>query len=515
MKKSRIAAIGVVVVLSTALFTWGAIAGAQEVMGIVSGEGAASIVVSDQADGDRTVVIDKVVAPGDAFVVIHQSDGGMPGKRLGYAQVEKGTTRNVKITLEGDVAMTPELLAAIHIDRGKLGELEFDMENIDRSPDRPYFVNGVEVARAFKAAEFGIPAQMGDAAIEAGDQPLTDTVTIAAAVAPSPAFVVIHMEKPDGMPGERVGFTAIPAGESSGVKVTLTKKLDGATKLIAAVHSDADADGQLEFNMDDPVASPDQPFFADGMEVAARFKVGPFGVKTDEASIEATDQVGASTVLVIDAVDAPADSWVVVHKDAGGAPGDRVGLARVKTGTTRDVQVELTTDMLPENVIVALHADRGDAEVFDFDMSDKLGSPDQPYFVDGDEVAVVVKVREFGYPTPSGSAAISASNQIVMNALLRVDSAVAPEGSWIVVHLDAGGMPGGRVGAMHIPAGVTRNVFIQLDGSKKLTDTLFVAVHADRGESGMFEFNMMDKVNSPDQPFFVDGTEVATAVTIR
>jgi len=515
MKKTRIAAIGVVGVLSLALFGWGAVAGAEEVMGIIARSGDAVVIVSDQPDADGSVVIDKVVSPADAFVVIHQNDGGMPGERLGYTAVEAGVTRDVKVKLDSDVPLTPELLAAVHIDRGKKGTLEFDMKSPERSPDKPFFVDGKEVAAAFKAAMFGVPAGMGEASVSAGDQPLADWVVIDTAAAPTSAFVVVHKAKPDGMPGERVGSAAIPAGESKDVKVFLSKKLDGTTKLLAAVHADRGVEGKLEFDMDDPVASPDQPFFADGMEVATAFKVGPFGVPVGDASIEATDQIGAEKTLTIAEIDVPNDSWVVVHKDAGGKPGERVGLARVKAGSSSDVEVMLTTDMLTEKLFVALHADRGTAEKFDFDMTDKLGSPDQPYFVDGAEVATAVKVREFGYPTPAGTASIVARPQVVANGLLFVESAVAPEDSWIVVHLDAGGMPGGRIGLLHIPAGVTRNTFVQLDASKAFTDNVFVAVHADRGEAGMFEFDMNDKVNSPDQPFFVDGAEVATGVTVR
>jgi hypothetical protein len=226
--------------------------------------------------------------------------------------------------------------------------------------------------------------------------------------------------------------------------------------------------------------------------------------------------VGAEDSIVVAAVDSPEDAWVVVHKDAGGGvPGERVGLARVEAGLTRDVRIELEADMLPENLLVALHADKGTAEVFDFDMDDKLGSPDQPYFVDGKEVAVVIKVREFGYSTAEGTAAIKVDDQSLMEEpVLRVRRAVAPEAAWIVVHLDANGMPGARVGLVRIEKGETRNAIVQLDASRKFTDTLFVAVHADRGEGGMFEFDMEDKVNSPDQPFFVDGNEVAAAVSI-
>jgi len=515
MKRSRIALVGVTAALGLGLMGWGVIAGADEVMGVLTTAEDTGIAVADQVGATRSVTIDLVRAPRDSFVVIHQNDGGMPGERLGYTAVTKGETRDVEVTLDPEVPLTPELLAAVHFDGGVKGVLEFDMEDIDRSTDRPYFIDGEEVAVSFKAAEFGVPAKMGEAAIEVSDQPLGSTVIVAKAVSPTDAFVVVHKAKADGMPGERVGYAAIKGGTTSNVEVDLDQEFEGSTKLLAAVHADRGVSGKLEFDMDAPVDSPDQPFFADGMEVAGAFTVAPFGVQTETASIQATDQVGADKTLTIATVDAPAASWVVVHKEVNGAPGERVGLAEVGEGTTNDVKVDLTAEMLPENLIVALHADLGNEGFFDFDMMDKFGSPDQPYFVDGEEVASVVKVREFGYPTPAGSSSIAVAPQTVMNGLLHVDSAVAPEGSWIVVHLDAGGMPGARVGLLHIPAGRTTSALVQLDASQELTDQLFVAVHADRGAPGMFEFDMMDKVNSPDQPFFVDGSEVATGVTIR
>lgn len=515
MKKTHIASIAAVTGLSLALFGWGAVAGADtEVMGIMASKGAASVTVEDQPDAKGEVVLAKVVAPKDSFVVVYQSDNGMPGEPIGYKSLKKGTYRDVVVKLDPKVALTPDLLATVHFDGGKRGELEFDMENIDRSPDRPYYIQGKEVTRSFRAAEFGVPAKMGEAGIEAGDQPLGDAVTITRAIAPADAFVVVHKATADDMPGERVGFARIEAGESKNVTVELDKKLDGKTKLIAAIHADRGVAGKLEFDADAPVASPDQPFFADGMEVATIFSVGPFGVKADRASVEATDQVGAEKSITIATVEAPADAWVVVHKDAGGAPGDRVGFKRIEKGTSKDVEVELDVEMLPENLIVAVHADRGEESVLDFDMADKLGSPDQPYFVNGEEVATVIKVREFGYQTPAGTSAIAVSEQEIMDAKLMVDVATSPEPAWVVVHLDGGGVPGERVGLLAIPSGTTKGARIQLDASKKLTETLFVAVHADRGAARVFEYDMADRVNSADQPFFVGPAEVATAVKV-
>jgi len=112
----------------------------------------------------------------------------------------------------------------------------------------------------------------------------------------------------------------------------------------------------------------------------------------ESAQLEVSeDQVGA-TELVVTRVLTPENAWVVVHADDNGAPGERVGLAHIDEGESQDVRVPLegvTTD----SVIVAIHADRGAENEFDFDMMNKEASPDRPFFVDGAELADVVNVR--------------------------------------------------------------------------------------------------------------------------
>ena len=230
-----------------------------------------------------------------------------------------------------------------------------------------------------------------------------------------------------------------------------------------------------------------------------------------QLEIEA-DQLGTDE-LVVDRVLAPGDAWIVVHADDNGKPGMRVGLAHVDKGESIDVKVALE-DVTTAKVIVAVHADRDEAGEFDFDMMSPTMSPDRPYFVDEKELALVVTVREFGVTAAEGEAAIEVGDQDTSAGTLTVDRALAPTGAWIVVHLDDEGAPGARVGLLHIPAGETLTAVVELE-PLPLTETLFVAVHADRGDAGVFEFDMMDKIDSPDQPFFVDGEEVATAVTVK
>ncbi|HSK47704.1 MAG TPA: hypothetical protein VLA05_06850 [Coriobacteriia bacterium] len=242
-------------------------------------------------------------------------------------------------------------------------------------------------------------------------------------------------------------------------------------------------------------------------------KVWGYVAAEKSAQLEIAENQQGVDELIVSRVLSPGDAWLVVHADDNGKPGMRVGLKHVSKGESTDVKVELEETPTPK-VIVALHADRGNKDEFDFDMMNKEMSPDRPFFVNEEELAKVVTVREFGVKAESGQAAIEVADQPGADGSLTVDRALAPTGAWIVVHLDDEGAPGQRVGLQQIPAGENTDVEVKLD-PLTLTDKLFVAVHADRGAAGTFEFDMMDKVNSADQPFFVGGEEVAKAVVVK
>lgn len=237
----------------------------------------------------------------------------------------------------------------------------------------------------------------------------------------------------------------------------------------------------------------------------------------DKAQLEITPNQQGATTLTVKRVLAPQDSWIVVHLDENGKPGARVGLQHVKRGESTNVKVKLDKIGTPK-VLVALHSDRARAGKFDFDMMAPKMSADRPYFVDEKELAREITVREFGVKTASGTAAIEVDDQPGVTGTLQVKRALvpadAPNGAWIVVHLDDHGAPGNRVGLKHVAPGENLDVPVELY-PLPLTGKLFVAIHADRGAGDLFEFDMMDKVNSPDQPYFVDGNEVATAVTVK
>jgi hypothetical protein len=116
-------------------------------------------------------------------------------------------------------------------------------------------------------------------------------------------------------------------------------------------------------------------------------------VAGENVALEVEDQAGVEDELAVSRVLAPDDSWIVVHLDDDGMPGMRVGLLLVAEGQSFDLKVPLDEPVTTRNVIVALHADRGERGKFEFDMEEFMRSPDKPYFVDLEEVAVVVGVE--------------------------------------------------------------------------------------------------------------------------
>ncbi len=111
--------------------------------------------------------------------------------------------------------------------------------------------------------------------------------------------------------------------------------------------------------------------------------------------------------------------------------------------------------------------------------------------------------------------ALDVSDQPGATDSIVVDEVLAPDDSWLVVHLDEDGMPGMRVGVARVPEGVSRDVVIELDDDAVLTDDVIVALHADRGRRDEFEFSMDAFHRSPDKPYFVEFEEVARRVSVR
>ena len=148
MKKTllRIAAVAAAVLLVGGLTAYSYAAGPQKMTGVVVAEKSASFDASQPVRGG-VLTVDNVLAPDDSWVVVHLDMDGKPGMRAGVAHVTAGRHASVTVRLDPAVKLTDKVLVALHADRGVRDTFEFDMKRFDSSPDKPYFVNGMELAK--------------------------------------------------------------------------------------------------------------------------------------------------------------------------------------------------------------------------------------------------------------------------------------------------------------------------------------------------------------------------------
>ncbi len=100
--------------------------------------------VMDQKPMDGKVVIDKVVAEKDGWIVIHIEKDGKPGPIIGYAPVKAGENTQVEVAIDLEQA-TETLFAMLHVDEGQMGTYEFP-----NGPDVPVKVGDKVVVKPFK-----------------------------------------------------------------------------------------------------------------------------------------------------------------------------------------------------------------------------------------------------------------------------------------------------------------------------------------------------------------------------
>lgn len=115
------------------------------VWGYVASAKGAQLEVAKEQPGTGTLVVDRVLAPEDAWLVVHLEVDGKPGMRVGLVHIDKGESTNVEVPLEG--VTTPNVIVAVHADRGTPGTFDFDMEKATASYDRPFFVGEKELAK--------------------------------------------------------------------------------------------------------------------------------------------------------------------------------------------------------------------------------------------------------------------------------------------------------------------------------------------------------------------------------
>lgn len=435
-------------------------------------EDPSSVTVSSQiADPSTLVVIDEVRAAADGFLVVHEAnEDGDIGGVIGVSELlSAGTHVDVPVYLDQAVVDGKLLFAMLHVDGDGDGFYQFP------GPDGPVIDGtGAVIAPPFIAL---LPDPAPSVfALDQGVAPGAP-VSVLAAVADAPSFVVIH-EDDGGAPGTALGASVIVTGIESNVPVPLARDIADGETLHAALYRD---DGDSVFDAGDEL-----------VVVAGEPVIRPFEVTLELiASVTAADQTLERPDQVrVDRVEHGVAGFIVIHEDSGGIGGVIGASGLLAPGVHEGVVV--TLDRLAvdgERLYAMLHADGDGNGQYD-------GPGIDPPVVDGDGVVIAPPF------TVSLTTGVLVRDQAAggANNTVAIDSVVYPGGSFIAIHeANAGGDIGGVIGvSAYLAPGANADVIVTLDRQVVDGETLFAMLHQDANGDSQYTFP------GPDGPVIDD-----------
>ena len=278
-----------------------------------------------------------------------------------------------------------------------------------------------------------------------------------------------------GNPGEVIGVSA-PLGEGiiANVPVPFFTDLPVASTVHATVH--IDMNGNRVFDYEPPDGLVDVPAERDLGEVATATAAISLLAPLDPASIEIAEQSTDGTTVTVGVVDLPADGFVVIQSDDGGAPGLVLGVSELlPTGENTGVVVELDTWLAEtEDLWAVAWVDRDGDGIANIEAEDTL-----------DGVALTFD-REFAFARqtinviPIFPVTLSIDHQEGDGSNVRVALVTMPSAGFIEVLDDEEGEPGARIGLSGLlPRGTSTDIEIELDEPLTSDGALWVRVLVD------------------------------------
>lgn len=471
-------------------------------------QNSAKLSVKDQgtSNGDM-VTIPSITVSENSWVVIHRSneagDGPMVPDIIGKTYLDAGTSSDVMIQLTESVSNGEKIWAMLHHDTGTEGEYEFTGSD---SPDQPITSNGDVVTKPFMINQTD-PAVMADDQVNKGG---VFAINVDAAEA---GWIVIHRsnEAGDGpMVPDIIAKAKVEAGSNGKVLVPLNdgESVSAGEKLWPMLHYDTGAKGEYEFTGSD---SPDQPVIFDGNIVLTNFTV-----QADQSTMTANDQKVMNNSITVD-VNADADGWVVVHRDAGDKPNVPPIIAKkqIQKGMNSGVTISFGDSTVAdgEKVWPMVHYDTGTRGEYEFAGA---GTPDQPVIVDGN---ILTKQITLSGATPK----VVTDDQMADNDI-AVATANAMQKGFVVIHRNTKDSKGndapdvsGIIAQKQIYTGTNSDLSLMLKDGETVEsgEKLWAMLHIDSNDNGMYDFDASD--SSPKDPPVTDanGNIVMVEFTVQ
>jgi plastocyanin len=336
------------------------------------------IVTNDQNSISNSVLFTQIVTTQNGWIAIHADSNGSPGDIIGFAKINQGDNNNVRVDINVCRA-TQTLIAMLHTDAGQIGVFEYP------GADSPLLYNNQMITQNFKLNNFNdLRSQCSQTVVTASISVLSQTiadnnsVTIQLIVSPGRGWVVIQSDT-----NEEIGYAALTQGNNSNVSIQIDKS-KSTQNLTAQVRTDAGQIGVYE-------PSVDAPIIVNNTAVQETFQVtnpdnngGTDNNGTDsnqyKPMVNVSDQNIINGQVIVDEIDTNTNSWIEIHADENGSPGNIIGYSQVGIGRDTNVVVDVNTNQATETLYAMLHIDAGMVGVYEFPGAD------MPIEIDGNIV---------------------------------------------------------------------------------------------------------------------------------
>lgn len=393
------------------------------------------------------LVADRVTLPGPGWLAIYRAVDGAADTVIGHLPLAAGLHENVAITVD-TTEVTQQLFAGVLMDVGAEGVFDYPGE------DEPY--------PGEPEATFTVELLLPQPRIEATDQAVAEdgVVSLALVEALAPTWVVIHSDA-EGQIGPAIGARLLEPGLHE--NVTLTIDWRRATPALHAVlHEDDGEPGVLEY------PAGDQPLLHGGEPILAAFKA------TYPPEVLVYDQPVIDGTIMVERVISQGPGWVVIYNEADGQPGFIIGATPLQDGLNEAVVVDLRESAITSQLFAWLHQDSEPGDEFNFPGQD-------PPVLYNNRMP-----RATAFRTDQGAQAFVNDQFMTEEGAITVATLIAPAPVWAVVYSDDDGQTGEMLGQTWVPAGVNRDVEVEIDPSTA-AGPLYLVIHWDDGAAEEFE----------------------------
>jgi hypothetical protein len=411
-----------------------------------------AVSVSDQGiEEDGRLIVDEVVAVEPGWLVIQTEAGGEAGTVLGYAAVDEGESEQVQVTIEAAGA-DPLLRAVLHVDSGTEGTFEYP------GPDQPVRIDSETVANVFE-----VNFSAFEPAVDVSDQDVAEDglVTFENVVSNGPGWLVLYLDDA-GEPGRILEYTPVRPGINEGLSMTVNWRM--ATPTVHAIlYEDGGEAGVFE------VPDTDTAVEVDDAPVASTFQLRM------PPDIFALDQPVVNGEVIVERVISYGPGWLVVFFDEEGELGLIIGEAVLEDGVNEMVAVPVIETAVTPLLHLMVHQDHEPLGEFQFPASD-------PPVLYEERLPAPVTIQ-----TDEGNYLISRDQALSEDNTLIVPLVVVDVDAWVVLYADASGEPVEIIGMTWAPAGINRDVAVEVD-PELVTNVMHVILHLDAASTQEFDY---------------------------